>query len=131
MSLAVVHQDIETYIGAADLGGFLLSFDNVEDSPLFQNESKFVLFEVEFLEATRLEINPNPNTREDGVLTFDIHLPAGSGAREAYKFLDKMDVAVLHKTRAGVYFTKRVKVGEYKIGKWSVYTYQYAFIFCG
>lgn len=129
MSLAKVHEDLETYIAAADLGGVPITFDNVDDSAYFLGEDAFTCFAVKFLLATRLEINPDPHTREDGVLTFDIHLPDGTGAREAYKFLDKVDAAVLHKTRAGVYFSERRKIGEYKIGKWAVYSYQFAFIF--
>lgn len=131
MSLEQVHADLESYIEAADLNGIALTFDNVEASSFFLASDKFVAFSVEFLRATRLEINPNPNTREEGVLTYNIHLPKGTGAREAYKFLDQMDAAILHKTRAGVYFQERRKIGEYKIGKWQVYTYQYAFMFCG
>ena len=129
MSLEQVHTDLETYINSADLAGFPLTFENIEDSALFLGDAKFVGFAVEFLKASRLEINPNPNKRENGILVFDIYLPKGSGTREAYKLLDKLDTAVLHKTRAGVYFQERLKIGEYKIGKWQVYTYSYAFMF--
>lgn len=130
MSLAQVHEDLETYISSADLGGISLTFENVEDSAYFLANSKFVGLSIEFLQATRLEVNPDPNKRENGLFTFDVYIPQGTGTREVYYFLDKLDVALLHKTRAGVYFQKRYKVGEYKIGKWQVYTYAYAFVFC-
>ena len=131
MSLEQVHADLESYINSADLAGFPLTFNNVGDCELSLGSANFARACVDFLQAVRFEVNPNPHTREDGVLTFDIYIPQDTGSRDVYKFLDKADAAVLHKTRAGVYFTERRKVGEYKVGKWAVYTFLYPFIFCG
>lgn len=138
MSLAQVHQDIETHLSQADLAGFKLAFENVDEidfatpsnDQLMLGTENYLACAIRHIIGTRLEINPNPAKREVGTLDIKIHVSHGTGVREVYNLLDKLDDSLLYKTLNGTYFDHRQFAGKYVTGKWQVYVYQYGYWFC-
>ena len=137
-NLGQVHQDIEAHIEAADLNGFKIAFENVDEidrtntanDALMLGTDNYIAFDVRHEIGTRISINQNPDKRELGILEVKIHVSQGTGVRSVYNVLDKLDVSVLHKTISGTYFILRQYSGRYVVGKWKVYVYQYEYQFC-
>lgn len=136
MDLESAHRQVEELVSAIPLGVPVL-YENVSDynfadlpNSLFDGDSTFVRASVEISDSRRLEINPNPASFENGFIEFDIYLKAGYGVRELYKLLDLIESDIKHKTINGINIRERSKVGDFKVGKWVLYSYQYHFVFC-
>ena len=93
-------------------------------------DENYISFVVRHVIGTRLEINPNSPKRERGYIEVKVHIIGGTGVRELYNVLDKLDQSVLHKTINGTYIINRQYSGRYIAGKFLVYAYQYEYQFC-
>lgn len=136
MNLEQAHLEIETLVNSIEFPVQVL-FENVGEysfsdlpSTLFEGEENFIRFSVDMGGSQRLELNPNPASKENGFINFDIYLLNGTGTRELYKLLDLLDKHFKHSSLSGIELRERNKVGNFKIGKWLLYSYQYSYYFC-
>lgn len=136
MNLEQAHQFVESRILQMPLtvpviientGDYLIS-----DLPkkVFESDDNFIRFGVELNASQRLELGTNPASKEMGFINVDIYIKRDSGTREIYKYLDIIDVDLKQVSDGGIEFRERNKLGNFKIGKWIMYSYQYSFYFC-
>ncbi|EOV8094043.1 TPA: hypothetical protein NGR52_004198 [Vibrio parahaemolyticus] len=136
MNLETAHRELETLMQSLNLPVEVL-YENIGDysfsdlpENIFQGENNFIRFGVEIANSQRLELNPNPASKESGAILIDIYLLKGTGVRELYKLLDLLDEQFKHNDLLGIELRERTKIGNFKIGKWVLYSYQYSFYFC-
>ncbi|ELA6946659.1 hypothetical protein RBG11_004262 [Vibrio parahaemolyticus] len=136
MNLETAHRELETLMQSLNLPVEVL-YENIGDysfsdlpENIFQGENNFIRFGVEIANSQRLELNPNPASKESGAILLDIYLLKGTGVRELYKLLDLLDEQFKHNDLLGIELRERTKIGNFKIGKWVLYSYQYSFYFC-